>query len=213
VPPELWAGLLCLAVCAGAVLGPRLYRAIVVGRLVRALGDEFTATDYPAARELMSLGWPEAEAGLRGFAERTPRTAFLPGLRAVAAAPRGLEFRLGLPPQKPQAFIGARQLVCLHDGGSFEQYLVGAEILALGPAPAGDGLAVDFALDDPVAAKLGRPAGERYRAVLGIDALRRAAYGGSRVQADYGIKTEETIWRQVLEGLAPLLRGAGLAGG
>ena len=211
LPLEFLLGGLALLVCAGALLGPRVYRGVVVGRLVRSMGEHFSAGDYPQATRLMELGWPESEAGLRRFAASLPMGAYLPGERALAVAAPGLGFKLPVPREggrDAEQFAAAKIDCCLQFGGSFEGYFVGARPTAF--AADGDRVGVSFVLDAAVARRLGLPAGESRRAVLSLKELRRVAAGGSTAMADYGIKTPETIWKQVLAGLDPLLRGSGL---
>jgi hypothetical protein len=211
VPLEFLLGGLALLVCAGAVLGPRVYRGVVAGRLVRSMGEHFSAGDYPAATRLMELGWPESEAALRRFAESLPMGAYLPGEHALASASPGLGFKLPVPPEPgrgAEEFSAAKVDCCLQFGGSFEGYFLGARPTVF--AADGDRVEVSFVLDAPVARRLGLAAGETRRAVLTLKELRRAACGGSTVMADYDTKTAATIWKQLLDGLQPLLRGSGL---
>jgi hypothetical protein len=206
IPPELWLGVLAVLVCAGALLGPGLYRRLVVGRMARDAGDSLTTADRDALRALMDLDWPESDEALSRLARRSPQAAYLPEHKAIVSVSEWRKFDLAAP---GGGFFNVRVLECyLHSGRSFSGKLVGARVM--GFAAEGPQLRVNFLLDDPVSDRLGLKRGDELATALTLAELRRAVGSGEAVMVDYDAKSADTVWQQVLEGLEPLLEGAGV---
>jgi len=206
LPLEFVLGAGALLICVGAVVGPKLYRAIVVRRMVADLGESLSSADRDALRALMDLDWPEADASITRLANRSPRVAYLPEKKALVSAAQGLKFTLSAP---DGGFFNARAIECyVHGGGSFTGKVAGARVLAL--SPAGESLAVTFQLDEPVARKLNVGKDAELSATVTLVELRAIAGGGEAVMVDYDMKSSAEIWAEVLRGLDPLLRSAGI---
>jgi hypothetical protein len=207
VPLELLLGVFALLVCLGAVVGPRVYRAVIVRRMVSGFGGSLSWADRDSLRALMDLNWPEADAAITRLADESPRVAYLPVRKAIVSAAQGLKFTLAAP---QGGFLNAQALECyIHAGGSFSGKLTGARVIEL--SPAGGDVTIAFQLDPPVATRLGLDKDTEFSATISLKELRQVAGRGQAVMVNYDIKKPKRIWREVLDGLDPLLRSAGIS--
>jgi hypothetical protein len=210
IPIELVLGGLAVLICLGALLGPGIYRRIVVGRIVKRLGGSLSWADRRSLRELMDLDWPEADAAIGRLAAESPTVAYLPQSKTMVSAAKGLKFTRVVPGEGSSGFFNAESLECyVHRGGSFSGKLVGARVVEL--SSSGEEVQICFRLDDAVSDRLKHERGAQWQANLTVKQLRRVAGGGETVLVDYDTKSEKAIWKQVLAGLDPLLTGAGIS--